>query len=398
MSQRLNLLDPAVRDDPYSFYARLRRESPVCQVEPGGVWAISRYDDVVHAFKNPQIFSSAGLRMATEPAWLGRHNPISDSLVMMDPPLHGRMRTLVSRAFTLSLINRVESYARDVCERMAAIALEKRKVDFVSEFALAVPTNLLAILIGFDPALQVHFKRWGDDIGGASAVSPEDTVRMAQVRTSIDEMERYMRTLIKERRSKPRDDLVSELLAVQVDGERLTDDELVGFLSVLLAAGLETTVFLLANSVRLLAEHPQWMDRLRTTTTLIPGFIEEVLRFEPPAQSTLRLVTTDTEVGGVPLKAGSIALLLVGSALRDEEHYPNADQFNPERGVPTNLAFGHGIHFCLGAALARMEVRVALDTLLAMCSKFELRTDRIEWGQSLTVRWPNSLPLEIFPL
>jgi cytochrome P450 len=398
MSQRLNLLDPEITQDPYPFYAHLRRESPAIQVEPNGLWAISRYEDVVNAFKNPQVFSSGGLRMATEPAWLKRHNPLSDSLVLLDPPMHGRLRGLVTRAFTTSLLNRVESYARDVSERLAIMLLEKRTVDFIPEFALGLPMQLLALLIGFDPANQTTYKRWGDDMNAAAAVSPDDTARHAQVRKSMDEMERYMKQVIAERRVKPRDDLVSELLQVQVDGERLAEDELVGFLSLLLVAGLETTMFVLTNCVRLLAERPELMEQLRTTTTLIPGYIEEVIRYEPPLHSTLRLVTADTDVSGVHLPAGSMALLLVGSALRDDKQFPDGGRFDPQRGVPASLAFGHGIHFCLGAALARMEIRVALDTLLSMVSKFELRIPRIQWRQSLTIRWPESLPMEVHPL
>jgi cytochrome P450 len=398
MTQRLNLFDPEVRQNPYPFYARLRRESPVCQLEPGGLWALSRYDDVVTAFKNPQVFSSGGLRMATAPSWLKRHNPITDSLVLMDPPKHGRLRGLVTRAFTTSLLNRVESYARDVSERLTVMMLERRTVDFIPDFALGVPANLLAMLVGLDPSLQNHFKRWVDDINSASGVAADDLARQAQVHHSLDEMERYVRELVDARRSKPQDDLVSELLQVRVDGESLTDDELLAFISLLLVAGLETTMFLLTHCAMFLAQFPELMARLRTQVALIPPFIEEVLRCEPPLHATLRLTTVETEVGGVRLPAGVPVLLMVGSALRDEAQFQDPERFDPERGVQANLAFGQGIHFCLGAALARMETRVALDTLLSMCGKLELRTDKLQWNQSLSVRSPISLPLEVTPL
>jgi cytochrome P450 len=400
MSQRLNLFAPEVRQDPYPYYARMRRESPVCQVDPNGMWAITRYEDVVAAFKNPQVFSSAGLRMATEPPWLKRHNPVSDSLVLMDPPKHGRLRALVTRAFTTSLLNRVESYARDVCERLAIQMLQRGDAvqDFVSEFSLGVPANLSAMLIGFDPALQHHFKRWVDDVNGATGVAPDDLVRQAEVRNSLDEMERYCRELIDARRSKLQDDLVSDLIQVRVDGEALTDEELLGFISLLLVAGIETTMFLLTHCALFLTQYPEQMERLRNQPSVIPTFIEEVLRCEPPLHAIIRLTTTDTEVAGVRLPAHSPVLLMMASALRDESQFKDPDRFDPERGALANLAFGQGVHFCLGAPLARMEARVALDTLVSMVDRFELRTDRIKWNQSLSVRSPVSLPVVVRPL
>lgn len=398
MTQRLNLLDPEVRQNPYPHYARMRRESPVCQVDPHGLWALFLYDDVVNAFKNPQLYSSAGLRMATAPSWLKRNNPLTDSLVLMDPPKHGRLRGLVTRAFTTSLLNRVESYARDVSERLAIQMLETRSVDFVTDFAVAVPAYLIAMLIGFDPSLHRHFKRWVDDINNASAIAPDDHVRQAQLHHSLDEMEHYLKELIAARRSKLQDDLVSDLLQVRVDGESLTDEELLAFVALLMVAGLETTMFLMNHAVMLLAQRPELMERLRTNVSLIPSFLEEVLRCEPPLHATMRLTTAATEVRGVRIPEASTVLLMVGSALRDESQYKDPERFDPERGAQANLAFGQGVHFCLGAPLARMEARVAMDALVSMVGRFELRTDRFEWNQSLSVRSLVTLPLDVLPL
>jgi cytochrome P450 len=401
MSQRLNLLAPEVRENPYPFYAKLRRESPVCQVDPGGLWVISRHDDIIAAFKNTEIFSSTGLRLASEPPWLKRYNPMSDSMVVFDPPRHTKLRNLVTRAFTTSIVTRVESYARDVCQRQVEMLFERLfendSVDFVSEFSLGVPAGIIGMLAGLDPSLQTKFKRWTDDILAAAATPPDDEVRLTEIRKSIDEMEHYLREVVERRRKKLGDDLVSDLINARVDGEALTEKETVAFLALMMVAGLDTTVYLLTHMAMILAQRPEWMDRLRGNEVLIPHFIEEVLRFEPPTHATFRLTTQDTELAGVKVPAQSTVLLMLGSALRDESQFEDPDTFKPERGQQSNIAFGHGIHFCLGSALARMEARVALDTLLYMCSRLELRTDRIQWNNSLNVRSPVTLPMKLIP-
>jgi cytochrome P450 len=399
MKQRLNLFAPEVRENPYPFYAMLRREAPVCQVDPHGMWAISRYDDILAVFKEPRVFSSAGLRVATEPPWLERANPLSSSLIMVDPPHHGRLRALVSRAFTASVLSRMEAYARDVSMRLTEVILMKRQtVDFIPEFALGLPANVLAMVLGLDPELQTHFKRWTDDVASAAAISPDNHARMAQVRRSIDEMERYLRELLESRRRKPGDDLASDLAHLRVDGERLTDEEILSFFCLLLVAGLETTTSLLTHCAMILAQRPDIMSNLRKDSLLIPPFIEEVLRYEPPVHTTIRLCKTETQVGGVRLPAGATVVLLLASGLRDETCFPDPDRFDPQRGTQANLAFGYGIHFCLGAPLARMETRAALDTLLSMCSRIELRTERLQWNTAMNVRSVLSLPVKLVPL
>jgi cytochrome P450 len=160
MSQRLNLFDPDFRENPYPHYARLRRDSPVCQVDPNGFWMLTRHEDIVAAFKNPELFSSSALRMAGAPPWLGRSNPLVDSMIAAEPQRHGRLRNLVSRAFTNVMVGRMEAYARDVVMRLTDMLFQAETVDFIPEFALAMPANLMALLLGVDPSLQKRFKRW----------------------------------------------------------------------------------------------------------------------------------------------------------------------------------------------------------------------------------------------
>ena len=395
MNQRLNLMSAAFREDPYPFYAKLRKESPVCQVDPNGFWAVSRHEDILTVFKDPELFSSSSLRIAAEPPWLGRSSPAAEGMNLAEPPQHARLRGLVSRAFTPSVVGRMVPFVREVASRLTHELSRPEPVDFLSQFALSLPASVMALLLGVDPSLQKQFKRWSDDISGAVVVAPDDLVRQDEVRKSMGEVEAYILGLMEQRRAKPgSQDLVSDLLGVQ----GLTDKEIMSFIVLLLVAGIETTTFLLSHMALLLARNPEWFERLRGNEALISPFIEEVLRYEPPNHCQIRVTTRETTLGGVRLPAGAPTLLLLASGLRDESHFPDAERFNPERGVLANLAFGHGIHFCLGAPLARMEARVALETLLASFRRFELATDRVEWIHSLFFRAPVSLPLRFIPL
>jgi cytochrome P450 len=397
MSQRLNLLNPRVREDPYPYFAELRRNTPVCQVEPGGLWAVSRYDDALYVLKNPQLFSSGGFRVITEPPWLGRSNPFNESLLLMDPPRHGRLRLLISRAFGASTLARLEPQLRAIADGLVTTLLEQRTVDFLQSFALPIPASAITVLIGLEPSQGVQLKRWVDDLFGISASRPEDIELLEKGRHAIAEMEHHFGVLLERRRRKPCQDLASELLRAQVDGVRLTDAELMGFLFLLLVAGIETTVHLLTHSARVLMTYPEVMDRVRKDHALLPRFIEEVLRYEPPAQGMMRLCTQEVTLGGVTLPKGAPVLILQGSILRDEALFTNPDCFDMDREGAGNFAFGHGIHFCLGAPLARLEARVALESLLARIRRIVPRGEHLEWLPALTVRGVKALPVEVVP-
>ncbi len=397
MSNRLNLMAPEIRDNPYPVFAELRRNAPVCQVEPGGLWAVSRYEDVVHVLKTHQSFSSEGLRLTTEPAWLGRSNPLNDSILFMDPPKHGRLRALVSRAFTPAALARLEPALRAQAEELVTGLLNRRSVDFVENFAMPVPASVIGSLLGMDPSLHSRFKSWANDIVAIGGTAPDNLPMQEQCRRTVEEMVTYLQQVLDSRRTALREDMLSELIQARIDGESLTNEELLGFLVLLLLAGLETTANLLSHSARMLAAHPDMMARLRADPSLIPRFIEEVLRYEPPVQASLRVCTEDVVLGGVHLPRGSAVLALQGSATHDERHFPDPERFDIDREGPQNLPFGHGIHFCLGAPLARLEARVALEVLLARVGRMELRTERIDWAPSLTIRGVRTLPVEVWP-
>jgi cytochrome P450 len=392
----VNLLAPEVLANPYPVFAELRRNAPVCQVEPGGFWAVTRYADVMSVLKNPQLFSSEGLARSMEPAWLG-YNPLARSMLVMDPPRHGRARSLISRAFTPTTIARLEPFLRATAERLVDELLARREADFLQALALPLPAAAIGHLMGLDASLYSRFKHWSNHLAVISAISATDIEQQQQVQRTIQELEGYLKEVLEYRRREPGDDLVSGLLSARVDGESLSDVELVSFLFLLLAAGLETTVNLLGNAALLLADGPELLERLRTEPKLLPSFIEEVLRYESPAQSTFRLTTAEAEVGDVKLPPYSVLILLLGSACRDEQYVPDAERFVLGRKDPANMPFGHGIHFCLGAPLARLEARVTLEALLPRIRSLSRTPEAPQWHPSLQIRGLTKLPVRVEP-
>ncbi|MCP3063750.1 cytochrome P450 [Myxococcus sp. K38C18041901] len=397
MSTRLNFLSREFLENPYPHLATLRQQGPVVQVEPGGMWAVTRHDEAQFVLKSPQLFSSEGLRMAFQPEWLGRLNPTTRSLPFLDPPQHGRLRALISRAFAPATLERLEPRIRATARRHLDDMMEKRKVDFVGTLATAIPADTIEGMLGLDDSTQTHFKQWATDIIAISGVRPEDTEQMARSRAALDAVETYSQTVLDDRRREPREDMVSDLLRARVDGESLTQQELVGFLITLLIAGLETTVNLLSHGARVFAMRPELLPRLRQTPSLIPRFIEETLRYEPPISATLRTCTQDVTLAGVTLPRGAMVLVSLASVSRDEKHVPDGERFDLDRKPQPHLSLGHGPHFCIGAWLARLEARVALEEFVARVDRVEVRTERIEWNPSLNVRGPLSLPVELFP-
>ncbi|CAM4003691.1 cytochrome P450 [Corallococcus sp. ZKHCc1 1396] len=391
MSGRVNLMAPEVRANPYPVYAELRRNAPVCQVEPGGLWALTRFEDVSAAFKNPQVFSSAGVRAVTAPPWLG-HNPFSESMIVMDPPHHMRLRALVSRAWTPTAVNRLEPRIRSFAQSLAERLHPEREVDFVDAFAMPLPASVIGELFALDPRMTARYKRWSVDLSSVSGTTEKDTHRHESIRATVREMEDYLSQVVADRRRQPQDDMVSDLVQTRVDGEALSDTELMSFLFLLVVAGLETTVQLVSHCVRMLMEHPHLLARLRENPAQLPRFVEEVLRFEPSVHGLVRVTTKATEVAGVVIPEGARVALMVGSACRDGERFKDPDTFDMDREGVNNFPFGHGIHFCLGAPLARLEARVGLEVLLSRFTRFT-PAGPVKWNTSLTVRGPLTMPL-----
>jgi len=393
MDRLLDLMAPDVRANPYPLYATLRRQGP-CQIAPGGMWAVARYPDVVAVLRDPVRFSSTGLAASFVPPWLTR-NPVSESLVMKDPPEHARLRDVIAHAFAPPALARLEPRIHALAEDLAAGIVERQDIDFVAEFSMQLPVRVLGMLLGLEEALIPRLKIWAGDLLDIPAGQPTPA-REGEIRASLVEMERCFEALLAGRQAAPGEDLASDLVRAEQDG-RIDRRESMAFLFALLPAGVETTVHLLGNTMVVLARHAQALARVLADRQLIPALLEEVLRFEPPAHSSLRLVTEETEIAGVRIPRHAVVVVLIAAALRDEDRFPRAGEFLLERDRTSNLPFGHGIHYCLGHLLARLEARLGLEALLSRIDGFDLCEPEPRWSRSLIARGPVSLPMRLQP-
>ncbi|MFY0530373.1 cytochrome P450 [Archangium gephyra] len=396
MRQPVNLISPEFRANPSPFYARLRNE-PIQQVEPGGLWAISRYEDVQFALKNPKLFTSTFIQQSANPEWLkGVGNPLSESILAMDPPQHTRMRALVTHAFTQRTIAQLEARIRTMANELTEDILRQGEVDFVQAFALPLPAFVIGELLGLSAELRPKLRQWSDVIVSIAASVPESPERIAYVRSNLAEFQTFLREVFEDRKARPREDLISGLLAAEVEGRRLTDPELMAFGTALLVAGLETTVHLLSQLMVRTAQAPELFTRLRAEPALIPAVVEEVVRLDSPVLLSVRLTTQEVELGGVKLPAHVPVVVLIGSANRDERQFERAEELVLDRRTQ-HIGFGYGVHFCLGAPLARMESRIALETLTARCQGFALTGGELKWNTGFGVRGPAVLPVRAIP-
>jgi cytochrome P450 len=385
-----NPLLPEVQENPYPYYAYLRQHAPVYWVASLECWALSRYADVDYAVRTPQLFSSAGF-IATI---FGDMNPVPEVpwMLDLDPPDHTRLRKLVNKAFTPRLVSAMEPRLRSITDQLLAAFRNQPVFDLVKDFSMPLPVTVIAELLGIEQDRRIDFKRWSDDVGH-SANRPSDVAEQARIRHSVTEMRAYLQGMISQRRTDPQDDLITALIRAEEEHQVLSSNEIFALTALLLLAGNETTTNLIGNAVLLLLDYPEVLAQIRDQPALLPQFIEEVLRFESPIQCLFRQATGDIDIAGATIPAGARVLLLNGSANRDEGHFLNADQFALERNSSDHLAFGYGIHYCLGAQLARLEARVALEALLFDLPPFSRQTQTVERIRVLNLRGPHTLPL-----
>lgn len=409
----------AQREDPYPAYAELRRHSPVTKIEKLGAYVIARYADVAYVLRHPELFSSRAMQTALgstladsfagtsspSPAESARlaeviaAMPISipewmatRSLIASDPPMHGPMRSVVNRGFTPRRIAELETRVRAIARRTLAAFEGKDDFDLVSELFTPLPVTVIAELLGVEPERSADFKHWSDCVvtgstGAAGKIGP------ATMLEGVAGLLRYILDIVERRRRQPKDDLISTLIRAE-DGEAaLTPIDVANFALLLLLAGNETTTNLLGNVLLALIAHPDELARTRRDPSRIPAVVEETLRYDSPIQFIYRETTRDVELAGVRIPAGSVVILLLGSANRDEAQFPHADRFDVSRDTQGHLAFGLGIHFCLGASLARLEARIALEELLPRFASFERSEPRVQYVDSYLVRGPKRLSL-----
>jgi cytochrome P450 len=384
-----NPLLPQVQANPYPYYAELRRDNPVPWLGPVYCWAVSRYVDVDRALRSPQIFSSA--------RWLaqsiGDLNPAPEVtwMIEMDPPDHTRLRKLVNKGFTPRMVGRLEPQIHAIARDLLESARAQGEIDFVRDFSGPLPVIVIAEMLGVDLEHRRDFRRWSDNIVLATS-RPDDPAARDAIRRSNAEMRAYLEDIIAQRRKEPKEDLITAMVQAEEERQVLTADEILAMSVLILAAGNETTMNLLSNTVLALVEHAEVAARVRAERLLIPQLIEEMLRYDSPVQIVFRRTTQEVELSGVQIPADSAAFLLIGSANHDETKFVNPDCFDLTRDASEHLAFGFGTHFCLGAQLARLEARVALEELFAAPS-YEVDRSRVERVKSLLLRGIKHLPL-----
>lgn len=342
-SEQLPQFRPGGTLDPFPWYRSMRETKPVCHDPRLGVWMVFGYGDVERVLNDHEAFSSRFGQM---------------SLINTDPPRHRQLRNLVTQAFTPRAVEGLRPRITEIVEQLIDKVVEAGEMDVVEDFAVPLPVIVIAELLGIPIEDRALFKHWSDAIvtGGGSELSPS---------RAMSEMATYFTRLAAERSQEPRPDLISALLAARIDGESLTHGELLSFCTLLLIAGNETTTNLIGNAIICLDEHPDMAAGLAADgPRLLDSAIEEVLRYRSPVQSMFRVTRSEVEIGGHAIPAGQPVLAWIGSANRDPLRFPDPDRFDIRRSPNRHLAFGHGIHFCLGAPLARLESRIALEALL----------------------------------
>jgi cytochrome P450 len=387
----MQLFCDEMRRDPFPMYATFRASSPLLHDPQSGLWLVFDYDGVKRLLSDHGTFSS-------------KYGP--DWLIFTDPPRHSKLRALVSQAFTPRSVANLEPRIRELARELLDKSVEHGAMDLALDFAIPLPMMVIAEMLGIPPSDWDRFRWWSDVILKMSYTigrRDEEAARAgADFAAVTTEMDRYLVALVEERRrltSDPlKDDLLTRLVSAEVDGERLTQAEILGFFQLLLLAGSETTTNLINNAILCFVENPDQFALLQKNMDLLPSAIEEVLRYRSPLQWMYRVPNREVELHDRNIPAGSLVLAVIGSANRDPRQFPDADRFDIERDPNAHLAFGHGIHFCLGAPLARLEARIALTELFQRIENISLASDQPwEPRKGLHVLGPTRLPIRFEP-
>jgi cytochrome P450 len=356
-----SMFPPELQLNPYPMYRMMRENQSVNYMEPFKVWMVLGYDDARTVLSDYKRFSSQYGQAAAQMGASGGQDNMSNSLLMSDPPRHTQLRSLINRAFTsrqvAAMEPRIEAIASELLDQVEASG----QLDLIQDLAYPLPVIVIAEMLGIPAQDRDRFKHWSDEItASADSLLGDSGVHGQQAQ---EEMAAYFRDIIAQRRAQPQDDLISALLAAELDNEKLSEGDVVSLCWLLLVAGNETTTNLIGNAVLSLLEHPEEFARLRSNPALLNTAIEETLRYRSPVQFMFRVTKVDAELGGQTIPAGSMVMAGIGSANRDEAKFSDPDRFDIARDPNPHIAFGHGNHFCLGAPLARVEARVALTAI-----------------------------------
>jgi len=384
----MDLFSDDIRRNPYPIYAQIRALSPIFKIPPPfDAWGIFDYDGVKRALSDQENFSS---RVPAPRNWF----------IFFDPPRHTKLRAIISKAFTPRMISGLENFIRTLSRQLLdeALSAGQNQLDLATDYSIPLPMKVISHMIGIPGSDWAQFKSWSDTILKMSYTrigKKEENDRILNDFISVSAiMNDYLTSMIAQRKNKPIDDLLTKLTEAEVDGQHLTQEEILGFFQLLVVGGQETTTNLINNAIICLLDHPTQLALLRSNMNLLESAIEEVLRFRAPLQWMMRTPTRPIEMHGQTLLPGQLILPVIGAANRDPKHFDRPEEFDITRHPNDHIAFGHGPHFCLGSALARMEARIALSDLLTCLSHFEYASPA-PWQprQALHVHGPTNLPL-----
>jgi cytochrome P450 len=383
------LLDPAVLGNPYPLYERLRTEAPVHWDPYLHAWVVTRYADVItvlHHFSanrtpTPEQFAAMGL------AELG---PLAQVMVkqmlFMDAPDHTRLRGLASTAFTPARVEALRSHIKEILNNLLEPLLQAGQMDVIADLAAPLPAIVTAEMMGLPTSDANQLKDWSADFAEVLGNFQHNPDRSARTLKCVEEMTSYFRDAVQQRRAHPREGLINALLTAELDGDRLTEEEIIANCIVTMVGGQETTTNLIGNGVLTLLRHRDQLERLKNNLSLVPSAVEELLRYESPSQHTARICREDTELGGKLIRKGQAVIAVMGAGNRDPERFPDPDRLDLGRTDNRHLAFGWASHFCFGAPLARIEGQLVFEALVRRTTNMAITTSPIVWRDNLGLR------------
>jgi hypothetical protein len=390
------LLDPQVLANPYPLYHRLRTEDPVHWDPFLHAWVVTRYRDVVHVLHyfsanrtpTPEQLSAMGLSAL---------NPVAQVMVrqmlFLDAPAHTRLRGLASVAFTPRRVERLRGHIQEIVDGLLDRVVQAGRADVIADLAEPMPAIVTAELMGVPVADHEQLKSWSADFAEMLGNFQHNPDRIPRVLRSVENMTAYFRSAIHQQREHPRDGLIHALMTAEVDGSRLTEEEVIANVIVTMVGGQETTTNLIGNGVLSLLRNPDQLQKLREDSSLIPSAVEELLRYESPSQHTARLAPEDVELGGKRISKRQAVIAVMGAANRDPERFPDPDRLDITRQDNRHVAFGWAAHFCFGAPLARIEGQIAFETILRRLPDLALEPQPLVWRHNLGLRGLAALPI-----
>jgi cytochrome P450 len=381
-----NPLDPEVHADPYPHYRLLQQQDPIHR-SPLGFWVLSRYGDIAPLLRDPRLGHE--LANGNPGDFLGAEGA---SMLFRDPPAHTRLRSLVSRAFTPRMLDRLRPRIYHIVDGALDEARQSGQIDVISDLAFPLPATVISEMLGLPVEDYQQCRRWTNALTRTldPVMSPDE---VDEISTAIVEFRLYLSDQVSQRRARPGEDLITALIAAEQAGDRLSHEELISTISLLFVAGHETTTNLIGNGFLALLRNQDELRRLREDPALLRTGIEELLRYDSPVQFIIRTVKEPITVGGAHMTLGDPVLLLVGAANRDPEVFRDPEVLDVGRPDVKHLSFGGGIHFCLGSVLARMEGQIAIGALVDLFDEFELVTDTLQWRKHINLRGLESLPV-----